>query len=138
MTNAQNIFSIGQKQLICLARTLLKKNKILVLDEATANVDLETDELIQRKIKENFSDCTVLTIAHRLYTVADYDKIIVMNDGKVEEFDSPLNLLTLKPDDTEITRNGIFSDMVRNTGPETARKILEIARIKFFDEKKRV
>ncbi len=59
---------------------LLKMNKMLVLDEISANVDIETDELIQRKIRENFSDCTVLIVAHRLYTVSDYDKIIVMND----------------------------------------------------------
>ena len=138
MTNAQYVFSIGQKQLICLTRTLLKKKKILVLDEATANVDFETYELIQRKIKENFSECTVLSIAHRLYTFADYDKIIVMNDGKVEEFDCQLNLLTVKPEDMEITRQGIFSDMVINTGPETAKKSLEIAKKMFFNKKKRL
>ena len=93
MTHANSVFSVGQKQLICLARAILKNCKILVLDEATANVDSKTDEFIQAKIKEKFSKCTVFTIAHRLNTIADYDKVLVMHDGHVVEFDNPFLLL---------------------------------------------
>ncbi|XP_065356725.1 multidrug resistance-associated protein 1 isoform X5 [Calliphora vicina] len=85
--------SVGQRQLVCLARALLRKTKVLVLDEATAAVDLETDDLIQKTIRSEFKDCTVLTIAHRLNTILDSDKVIVLDKGEISEFDSPENLL---------------------------------------------
>lgn len=112
-------FSVGQRQLICLARAMLRHSKILVMDEATANVDAETDAFIQKAIRDSFQDSTVLTIAHRLNTVADYDKILVMSEGRIVEFDTPLALLG--------QYDGVFASMVRETGPTNAAMIKEIA-----------
>lgn len=89
-------YSLGQKQLFCLARAVLKDSKILVLDEATAAMDLETDGFIQKTIRKVFADRTVLTIAHRLDTIIDSDRILVMNRGRVQEFDTVYNLLSNK------------------------------------------
>ncbi|CAH1794382.1 unnamed protein product [Owenia fusiformis] len=100
--------SVGQRQLVCLARALLRKTKILVLDEATAAVDLETDDLIQNTIRTSFKDCTVLTIAHRLNTIMDYDRVMVLDAGKLKEYDSPSNLLKNK--------RGIFFGMSKDAG----------------------
>ncbi|OWF55505.1 multidrug resistance-associated protein 1-like [Mizuhopecten yessoensis] len=88
--------SAGQRQLVCLGRALLHKNKILILDEATAAVDMETDDLIQQTIKMEFEECTVLTIAHRLNTIMDYDRVMVLDKGLIVEFDRPQTLLTDK------------------------------------------
>ncbi|XP_076451201.1 multidrug resistance-associated protein 1-like [Babylonia areolata] len=85
--------SMGQRQLVCLARGLLRKTRILVLDEPTAAVDPETDLLIQGTIRRDFGDCTTLTIAHRLNTIMDYDRVLVMDGGRVKEFDKPSILL---------------------------------------------
>ncbi|KAK9752490.1 ABC transporter [Popillia japonica] len=100
--------SVGQRQLICLSRALLRKTKVLILDEATAAVDLETDDLIQKTIRTEFKDCTVLTIAHRLNTIMDSDRVIVLDKGKIVEFDSPPNLLQ--------NRNSIFYSMCKDAG----------------------
>jgi ATP-binding cassette subfamily C (CFTR/MRP) protein 1 len=86
-------FSLGQRQLFCIARALLKKAKILVLDEATAGVDMKTDALIQETIRKEFKQSTVLTVAHRISSIIDYDRVMVLSAGKLAEFDSPTALL---------------------------------------------
>jgi ABC-type multidrug transport system fused ATPase/permease subunit len=86
-------FSQGQRQLLCIARSLLRKPKILVMDEATASIDNSTDTALQLMIRENFKDATVLTIAHRLNTIMDSDRVLVLDDGRVKEFDTPEHLL---------------------------------------------
>ena len=90
---------MGQKQLLCLARALIRKTQILVLDEATANIDLETDNFIQEKLKTMFQDRTVILIAHRLATVIDSDRILVMDQGCGREYDHPYRLLVEKEGD---------------------------------------
>ncbi|XP_006067665.2 ATP-binding cassette sub-family C member 2 isoform X1 [Bubalus bubalis] len=93
VTEGGDNLSIGQRQLLCLARALLRKSKILIMDEATAAVDLETDQLIQTTIQTEFSHCTTITIAHRLHTIMDSDKVMVLDSGKIVEYDSPEELL---------------------------------------------
>nr|XP_015104902.1 multidrug resistance-associated protein 1-like isoform X1 [Vicugna pacos] len=95
--------SVGQRQLICLARALLRKTKILILDEATASIDFETDNLVQATIRKEFSDCTILTIAHRLHSVVDSDRVLVLDSGRITEFETPQNLIQQK---------GLFFDML--------------------------
>ncbi|XP_066024421.1 multidrug resistance-associated protein 1-like [Pocillopora verrucosa] len=107
VTEGGENLSVGQRQLVCLARALLRKSKILVLDEATAAVDLETDELIQHTIRREFADRTVFTIAHRLNTIMDYTRIMVLDKGFMMEFDTPRALLA---------QQGIFYKMARDAG----------------------
>uniref|UniRef100_A0A1I7XC86 ABC transporter domain-containing protein n=1 Tax=Heterorhabditis bacteriophora TaxID=37862 RepID=A0A1I7XC86_HETBA len=95
--------SVGQRQLVCLTRALLRKSRVLVLDEATAAIDTQTDASIQATIRKEFADSTVITIAHRLNTVLDYDKVMVMVNGQLAEFDRPQQLLADK--------NSIFYSM---------------------------
>ncbi|PNX72297.1 ABC transporter C family member 3-like protein, partial [Trifolium pratense] len=90
--NGEN-WSVGQRQLVCLARLLLKKRRILVLDEATASIDTATDSLIQKTIREETSGCTVITVAHRIPTVIDNDMVLVLNEGRILEYDNPARLL---------------------------------------------
>ncbi|KAG5324821.1 L259 protein, partial [Pseudoatta argentina] len=112
--------SVGQRQLVCLARAIVKNNPILVLDEATANVDPRTDELIQTTIRRKFEKCTVLTIAHRLNTVMDSDRILVMDAGNAVEFDHPHVLLQKE--------SGYLKSMVQETGTAMAEALAGVAR----------
>ncbi|KAH7695297.1 multidrug resistance-associated protein, partial [Aphelenchoides avenae] len=107
ITEGGENISVGQRQLVCLARALLRRSRILILDEATASVDLATDLVIQETIRREFAQSTVLTIAHRLNTIMDYDRVIVLDKGRIYEMDSPQNLLASK--------NSMFAGMVANT-----------------------
>ena len=104
ISNNSESFSVGQKH---LARALLRRNKFLVLDEATSNVDMKTDAFIQKVIREKFAETTVITIAHRLNTIADYDKVLVMQRGEIIEQGTPWQL---------IEKKGLFFNMVEHTG----------------------
>ncbi|RIB08493.1 P-loop containing nucleoside triphosphate hydrolase protein [Gigaspora rosea] len=110
-------FSLGQRQLFCIARALLKKTNILVLDEATSAVDAATDRLIQDTIKKHFADHTVLTIAHRLNTIMDADRILCLDEGHVAEFDSLDKLLR--------NQNGFFYQLVAHSGPDAVQRLKE-------------
>lgn len=112
VSEAGDNFSVGQRQLLSLARALLRRSKILVLDEATAAVDVRTDALIQRTIREEFKSCTMLIIAHRLNTIIDCDRIILLDAGQVQEYDSPEELL--------LNEESAFSKMVQSTGAANA------------------
>ncbi|XP_055536688.1 probable multidrug resistance-associated protein lethal(2)03659 [Wyeomyia smithii] len=119
MADGGSNFSMGQRQLVCLARAILRNNKILVLDEATANVDPQTDRLIQTTIRNKFSECTVLTIAHRLHTVMDSDRVLVMDAGRIVEFDHPHKLLS--------DEAGYLRKLVDQTGASMASSLIRIA-----------
>ncbi|KAM9802671.1 ATP-binding cassette sub-family C member 4-like isoform 1-T1 [Syngnathus typhle] len=128
LTESGSNFSMGQRQLLCLARAILRKNRILVLDEATANVDPRTDSLIQKTIRGKFQECTVLTIAHRLNTIIDCDRILVLDASKIHEYDEPYVLLQ--------NHRGLFYQMVQQTGPAEAASLLHAAK-QVYENKKR-
>ncbi|ELP90711.1 multidrug resistance-associated protein, putative [Entamoeba invadens IP1] len=108
VTEGGDNFSLGQKQLICLARALLKGSKILIMDEATANIDIQTDKNIQEMVRRNFEDITVITVAHRLQTIMDANKVMVFDKGKLKEMDAPINLIE--------DEKSIFSGLVQQSG----------------------
>ena len=112
-------YSVGERQLLNLARALLSQPRVLVLDEATASIDGETDAFIQKMLRTRFPKTTLLTIAHRLNTIMDYDCVLVMDAGKAAEFDAPAKLLE--------TTNGIFSQLVNATGSESSKALRQLA-----------
>ncbi|KAJ3072985.1 Multidrug resistance-associated protein 9 [Podochytrium sp. JEL0797] len=111
--------SLGQRQLLCLGRAMLVKSKILLIDEATASVDLETDMYIQKVLREEFFDCTILCIAHRLNTLMDYDKILVLESGRLMELDSPVKLAN--------NPASLFSALIDETGSSNAQLLRKMA-----------
>ncbi|CAH2068680.1 unnamed protein product, partial [Iphiclides podalirius] len=119
MSEGGSNFSVGQRQLVCLARAIVRRSRLLVLDEATANVDPQTDTLIQTTIRNKFAECTVLTIAHRLHTVMDSDKVLVMDAGQLVEFEHP-HVLLQKSD-------GVLRAMVDQTGRAMAETLARVA-----------
>ncbi|KAG7502088.1 Multidrug resistance-associated 4 [Solea senegalensis] len=121
-------FSVGQRQLVCLARAILRKNRILIIDEATANVDPRTDSLIQQTIRDKFQECTVLTIAHRLNTIIDCDRILVLDAGRIQEYDKPYVLLK--------NQEGFFHQIVQQTGRAEAASLLHSAKQVYMNEKR--
>ncbi|KAH8926904.1 P-loop containing nucleoside triphosphate hydrolase protein [Atractiella rhizophila] len=112
-------FSQGQRQLLCMARALLKRTKLMILDEATASIDYETDELITQTIKHEFADSTLLCIAHRLRTVITFDRILVLNKGNLAEYDTPLNLIK--------NENSLFHKFCKSSGRSEFRTLQRMA-----------
>lgn len=113
-------FSTGQRQLLCLARAILQKSKILVLDEPSSNIDSQTDKLIQEAVRKSFKGATIISIAHRLDTIIDNDHVLVLGSGKVLEFGSPSELLSL---------NGHFASLVNETGHDMAESLKKKATV---------
>nr|CAB3219625.1 multidrug resistance-associated protein 1-like [Phallusia mammillata] len=112
-------FSVGQRQLLCLARAILRRNKILVIDEATASVDIRTDKLIQETIRNSFKDCTVITVAHRVNTIIDCDRVMYLQTGRLVEFDAPHKLL--------LDAKSSFTEMVNALGSAESKDLRQAA-----------
>ena len=118
-------FSAGERQLLCLARAILRKNKIILIDEATANVDLQTDALVQQAIRSHFSDCSVLTIAHRIETIIDSDRIVVLERGRIIEIDVPFLMLGRE--------NSYLSHLLSHLDPRNEAQLRNAARMSYFN-----
>ncbi|KRX00810.1 P-loop containing nucleoside triphosphate hydrolase [Pseudocohnilembus persalinus] len=116
-------FSLGQRQLLCMARALIREPKVLLMDEATASIDEKTDHFIQKMIKQAFKNTTVITIAHRINTIMQYDRIVVLEQGNIVQIDTPYNLIVNFPE-------GIFAKLVDEGGPEFRQKMLYLAQNK--------
>lgn len=125
VTEGGNNLSQGQRQLMCLARSLLKSPKVILLDEATASIDYKSDAMIQQTIRDEFSGSTILTIAHRLRSIIDYDRILVMDQGKVVEYDDPYELI--------VNKDSLFHSMCENSGEMDS--LTKLAKESFVNKK---
>merc|ERR1711966_334492 len=112
-------FSLGQRQLLCMGRALLRNSRVLMMDEATASVDMDSDALIQRTVREAFASCTTLTIAHRLNTIMDSDKVAFLDDGRLTEFGEPSDLLKNKA--------GSFTALVDQSGKKNSKFLASLS-----------
>jgi ABC-type multidrug transport system fused ATPase/permease subunit len=114
-------FSVGERQLFCLARAILRQPRVIVMDEATANIDVCTTEKIIRAMDNSFKQATVITIVHRLHTIMEYDRVLVLEKGEVGEFDSPFRLLSRE--------DSLFAGMVAELGDDAVSQMKEVARL---------
>ena len=115
--NGGSNLSVGQKQIICIARAIIKKPKILLMDEATANIDTYTDALIQKLVRDEFEDTTVITIAHRIETIITYDRLIIMKNGEIVETGSPRELIE--------DQDSHFTNMIKGAGENYIMRLFE-------------
>lgn len=118
ITDGGSNFSLGQRQLICMSRSILRKSRVLIMDEATASIDEATDHVIQTMIQQEFSNTTVLTIAHRINTIINYDKLMILDQGNIVQFDTPYNLL--------MDKTGYFHVLVMESGQEYFDQLLSM------------
>lgn len=128
-------WSAGERQLLCIARAALRcitgRSKVLVLDEATSSTDSDTDRFIQNMLREHFQDITILTVAHRLLSIIDYDRVICLERGRLAQFDTPYNLLKLGP-------GTLFHDLVGQTGEQNAAFLTSLAQKKHEERQRRL
>ncbi|GAB6023497.1 hypothetical protein CHUAL_008275 [Chamberlinius hualienensis] len=113
--------SVGQRQLLCLARAILRNSRIILLDEATSNIDKKSDEIVQTVLRKRFHDCTILIIAHRLDTIIDVDRVMVLHEGRLLEFDEPFHLLQ--------NEESSFSKLVSQTGKIATARLMNLAQV---------
>ena len=132
--NFSNLISLEQKQLISLARILLLKQKIIIFDDAISNLNSECNNIIQKIIRNELKDITIINCTHKLSTIADYDKVIVIEKGNIVENDIPFKLLTENQADKMITKKSYFAEMVKHSGAENALNTFNIAKSKFLNQ----
>jgi len=128
LSRSSFVFSLGQRQLLCICRALLKKSALVIQDDATTNVDIPTSQALQAKILERYKDSTILTMTHRVLTVALYDKVVIAHKGEIQEFGEPYELLVEKIGDTEVTnQHSHMALLTRNFGKTLSRLVVKIA-----------